>query len=556
MKKIISKLFALAMAVVILLSMVLCVGAQEFSIRDFEDWKTADHVDSSIANCAAFGEMEPGTENFSAADNAGVFVLRMKKGMDVKTIGAFLVEDGDENLYLLTHQIALAYAQDGYELTIMVPGGENIAAACVAYDETFQVAYLYAPGMSFYNPLKFTPDPFVTTISAGLGFADEQVTVAKRIEYKSFDFSKWVQLNPIAYCYKDREFTWNWVGAPIFPGTKEYNVQGIGTYAENQDGQKIIAVINFEEMVLTPGLSLAAIESGSLEQEPEEKAPAAEPAAPPAAQPEPEPESGFDKRFLIVGVVIAALVGCYFYSTRKNKPVESENNAQDVPNDITIAEDFGFNVTRPMATWQLRSLGGPLGDKNFPISGTTLIGRGSGADIRFPESTPGISGRHCEVAVSGDSVILRDVGSSYGTFAGQTRLSPNVDQPIFAGDTFTLAKNGPTFRLERIGSSEDGSDGPAVRNVQGKNFRADGKAKLTFGRKSGNHVQIADNAVSSAHCVLYHEGGKLYLKDLDSSNGTFFNEKERLRPNTPYRVRKGMSFYLSSPANTFVITEE
>ena len=79
-----------------------------------------------------------------------------------------------------------------------------------------------------------------------------------------------------------------------------------------------------------------------------------------------------------------------------------------------------------------------------------------------------------------------------------------------------------------------------------------------FGRAAGNKVQFPgeDKSVSSNHCVLYREGGKLYLMDVGSTNGTFINEKERLQPNVPYRIRKGMVFFLTNRKNTFVIVED
>ena len=44
--------------------------------------------------------------------------------------------------------------------------------------------------------------------------------------------------------------------------------------------------------------------------------------------------------------------------------------------------------------------------------------------------------------------------------------------------------------------------------------------------------------------------------DNGSTNGTFFNENQRLKPNTPYKVRKGVAFFLVSPKNTYIITED
>ena len=95
-----------------------------------------------------------------------------------------------------------------------------------------------------------------------------------------------------------------------------------------------------------------------------------------------------------------------------------------------------------------------------------------------------------------------------------------------------------------------------IRSAEGKVYRCDVTGKLTIGRNGHNTVCIASGNVSGSHCVLYYEGGKLYLMDQNSTNGTFFNERERLKPDHGYRVRKGMSFFLCTPANTFTIIEE
>ena len=81
---------------------------------------------------------------------------------------------------------------------------------------------------------------------------------------------------------------------------------------------------------------------------------------------------------------------------------------------------------------------------------------------------------------------------------------------------------------------------------------------MTFGRADGNKVLFPadDKSVSSKHCVLYKESGKLYLMDVGSTNGTFLGEKERLQTNVPIRIRKGMAFYLANRQNTFVVTED
>ena len=100
--------------------------------------------------------------------------------------------------------------------------------------------------------------------------------------------------------------------------------------------------------------------------------------------------------------------------------------------------------------------------------------------------------------------------------------------------------------------------GPAVKDIEDKIYKAGASGRLSFGRDSGNTAVIAspDKQISSKHCVLYREGGKLYLMDVGSTNGTFFTADQRLKPNTPYRIRKGQAFFLCSPKYTFIVTEE
>lgn len=95
-----------------------------------------------------------------------------------------------------------------------------------------------------------------------------------------------------------------------------------------------------------------------------------------------------------------------------------------------------------------------------------------------------------------------------------------------------------------------------VRDIQGREYCTE-SGRMEFGRGAACKVCIPDagKAVSTSHCVLYREGGKLYLMDLGSTNGTFLKEEERLKSNVPYRAHKGMEFFLSSRAHTFVIAE-
>ncbi len=46
---------------------------------------------------------------------------------------------------------------------------------------------------------------------------------------------------------------------------------------------------------------------------------------------------------------------------------------------------------------------------------------------------------------------------------------------------------------------------------------------ITIGRRDTNDIVISNSAVSGVHCKITFEDGKLYLTDLDSTNGTLIN---------------------------------
>ena len=85
---------------------------------------------------------------------------------------------------------------------------------------------------------------------------------------------------------------------------------------------------------------------------------------------------------------------------------------------------------------------------SFPVrQGSTILGRHSTCHIRIPSR--GVSRRHCQVYVDGGSVVLRDLGSSLGTFVNGQRVER---AELRDGDVVTLGNIALRFEL---------GDGPA-----------------------------------------------------------------------------------------------
>src|SRR5262249_40988389 len=51
------------------------------------------------------------------------------------------------------------------------------------------------------------------------------------------------------------------------------------------------------------------------------------------------------------------------------------------------------------------------------------------------------------------------------------------------------------------------------------------KGGVTVGRKPDNDVVIDNPAISGHHCKITFEGRTYYVEDLDSTNGTYVNQK-------------------------------
>jgi pSer/pThr/pTyr-binding forkhead associated (FHA) protein len=114
----------------------------------------------------------------------------------------------------------------------------------------------------------------------------------------------------------------------------------------------------------------------------------------------------------------------------------------------------------------------------------SVIGRGSAADLRLPDSQA--SRRHCELYEYEGQLAVRDLGSANGTMVNQHRIEQ--DTLLSTGDTLTIGK--VTFRI-------DVGDGPPV-GLPG-----------TEADVVNIHPESGDSTVQSQSAVLqYHSTGE------------------------------------------------
>ena len=202
-----------------------------------------------------------------------------------------------------------------------------------------------------------------------------------------------------------------------------------------------------------------------------------------------------------------------------------------------------FKDTRRAAIW--------LVDPRYAI--------GSAADSDIVVKEEGIAQLHAELRVEpNDQIFITDAGSTTGTFVNDERITSRT--PVKPGDLVRL--NNFQFSLvdpkEQIGKGvpEDDSTSisPALQNlsvsnrpatgtgvggvpegwllrgkagsVVGERFPIPASGRAIVGRSQECDIVLSGGHVSRRHAELYFQSGRLHVKDLGSSNGTYVNRKK------------------------------
>lgn len=95
--------------------------------------------------------------------------------------------------------------------------------------------------------------------------------------------------------------------------------------------------------------------------------------------------------------------------------------------------------------------------------------------------------------------------------------------------------------------------------LEGRRFMIKTDSMLILGRNPElcNVTYPANTAgVSGKHCQVWCDHGKVYVKDLGSSHGTFLGPGKRVSSNQPIRLKPGDCFYLGSQDETMVLAQK
>lgn len=183
------------------------------------------------------------------------------------------------------------------------------------------------------------------------------------------------------------------------------------------------------------------------------------------------------------------------------------------------------------------------------------IGRDKSSDIVIDEE--GVSGFHAELRVEQDDrIFITDAGSINGTFVNgkqikaRTQLRPNDVIRIHKAELLLVdpkeqlkapvaddAATAMTPALQGLNPASSGGKGVGgvptgwvlrarTGSLVGQSFAIPPSGRAILGRSQNCDIVIPGTHVSRQHAELYFQSGKLHVKDLGSSNGTFVNRKK------------------------------
>lgn len=121
-----------------------------------------------------------------------------------------------------------------------------------------------------------------------------------------------------------------------------------------------------------------------------------------------------------------------------------------------------------------------------------------------------------------------------------------VDPPKMTGETGAVAVR--EYRVQGVSGA-----------FANRRFPIQANGQIRIGRNPACNDLIYPEdtkGISGSHCVLFIQNGKVWLKDVGSTYGTFLANGQRIASGQAVPLNVGSKFYLSSPNETFVITEK
>ncbi len=138
-------------------------------------------------------------------------------------------------------------------------------------------------------------------------------------------------------------------------------------------------------------------------------------------------------------------------------------------------------------------------------------------DVVIP--LPQVSARHAQIGRDGHRYVIRDLGSTNGTFVNGHRVDIAL---LRVGDQISLGSYEFKFGRELLEQIPEQTKGPATQALEIPDLLRD---PVIVGREVDCDIVLDGPQISRHHAELQYTGAGWRVRDLGSANGTFVNDR-------------------------------
>lgn len=159
------------------------------------------------------------------------------------------------------------------------------------------------------------------------------------------------------------------------------------------------------------------------------------------------------------------------------------------------------------------------------ITGPMSLGRSVDNAIKLDGDA--VSRKHAILEITNGKLLLKDLGSSNGTYVNDKRISAPIE--LRDGDKVRIGPNVLTFKKGTVATSSSTmiwQTTEPLTLVRGDGSEFGVNRNMRVGRSEDNDLPLtADNSASQYHAKIDLVAGQAFITDLSSRNGTWVNGK-------------------------------
>ena len=152
---------------------------------------------------------------------------------------------------------------------------------------------------------------------------------------------------------------------------------------------------------------------------------------------------------VLIAVILIALLGNKSPKTDKKVKKTQKTEKDDYSKTVAVSDDIAPTVAVAGGITVITCVSGAVMDQEFVLKDKLVFGRDpKRCTVVLPVDAEGVSGLHCQVTLIGSKVMLKDLGSTYGTFINDgLKIDKDTEVELSDGDTFCLGSEKTKFSV-------------------------------------------------------------------------------------------------------------